>query len=75
MKLNCDICGSEIEADNACKFVEQLVDEWDEIKKEHEQNLCQSCAKAVAIAITEALYEEEIENDGKTIESYNRLVD
>lgn len=59
MKLNCDFCGTEIEADNACKFVEQLVDEGDVIKKEHEQNLCQSCAKAVAIAITKALYEED----------------
>lgn len=63
MKLNCDLCGSEIEADNACKFAVQLVDEGDVIKKEHEQNLCQSCARAVAIAIAKTLHQEEIENE------------
>ena len=62
MKLNCDLCGSEIEADNACKFAVQLVEEGDVIKKEHEQNLCQSCAIAVAIAVAKALH-QEVEED------------
>lgn len=63
MKLNCDLCGLEIEADNACKFAVQLVDEGDVIKKEHEQILCQSCARAVAIAVAKELHQEVREDE------------
>lgn len=54
----CDICGLEIEADNACTFAVQLVDEGEVIKEEQEQTFCQSCARAVAIALAKALHDE-----------------
>lgn len=56
--VECAICGREIDEDNACNFAVQLVDEGEVIKKEHEQTLCQSCAKAVAVAVVKALHDE-----------------
>lgn len=56
--VKCDICGLEIEEDNACNFAVQLVDEGEVIKEEHKQTLCQSCARAVAIALAKVLHDE-----------------
>lgn len=56
--IECAICGLEIDEDNACIFAVQLVDEGEVIKKEHEQTLCQSCARAVAIAIAKVLHDD-----------------
>lgn len=56
--MTCEICRQEIAEDNWCEFAVQLVDDGDNIRDENKHYFCQTCAKAIAISITKALYND-----------------